>query len=251
MRKLFLPLIAALALAAVAFPATALAAPPANDDFAVATPISSLPFSESVNTVEATSEPGEPGGCSNGSVTVWYAFTPSTDGAFRVDTGASNYTNVIDVYSGSSLNALTFVGCGYSFQPVTFHATSGTTYYIQVAGYFPQGGSLQLTFSAVPPPPSDAFADAKTIDPQALPFTDQETALAATLEPNEPAPSCSFGAPSNSWWYAFTADASRSYSVSTYAGGAPTVAVYTGDSLESLSERACRTGSSRFSFAAV
>ena len=247
--------VVALALAAVALPGAARAATPGNDDFANAAVInpSALPFSDSVDTTSATTETGEPGGgCFYSGPTVWYSITPSSDGVFRVDTSTSNYTNAINIYTGSNLNALSFAGCGYSFQQPTFRATSGTTYYVQVGGYF-SSGQLQLTLSQVPSPPNDAFANASPIAPSSLPFSDSQSGLAATLEPGEPTASCNvFGVPNNSWWYSFTPSSSRSYKISTYSGGLPTVAVYTG-SPGSLSEAACRTlgGSNAFSFAAT
>jgi hypothetical protein len=51
---------------ASAAPSTALAAPPSNDNFADATVIGSVPFSTSVDTTEATTEPDEPGVCYQG-----------------------------------------------------------------------------------------------------------------------------------------------------------------------------------------
>ena len=70
-------LLAAAALA-IALPGAAVAAPPANDDFANATVIdpSALPFSDSVSIVDATYEAGESSNCSV-SNTVWYSFTPT------------------------------------------------------------------------------------------------------------------------------------------------------------------------------
>ncbi|MCA1700981.1 MAG: hypothetical protein LC790_19630, partial [Actinobacteria bacterium] len=62
-----LALCAALALA----PAAAIAAPPPNDDFDSATRISSLSFTDSLNTTGATTASGDPFCAGNGH-TVWY-----------------------------------------------------------------------------------------------------------------------------------------------------------------------------------
>ena len=53
--------------------------PPANDDFAEAAVVSSLPFTATVDTLTATFEPDEPFDCQFNSEhrTVWYEFTPS------------------------------------------------------------------------------------------------------------------------------------------------------------------------------
>jgi PKD domain len=230
-------------------------AQPTNDDFANAPTIdaSALPFADTVDTTNATTEAGEPGGnCSYQDGTVWYAITPSSDIVFRVDTSTSDYLNVYNVYTGSSLNALSSVGCGYWYQQQSFRATAGTTYYIQVGGYFASGGVLRLTVSQIPPPPNDDFANATVVDSQSLPFSDSQGGLAATLEPGEPVASCNaLGAPDNSWWYAFTPTVAHSYTISTYSNTAHTVAVYSGGSLDFLSEEACAGGSRPFSFAAM
>jgi PKD domain len=230
-------------------------AQPGNDEFANATVIdgTALPFSDTLDTTGATTEAGEPsGGCPYQGGTVWYAITPSSDIVFRVNTSTSDYLNVYTVYTGSSLNALSFAGCGFWYQQISFRATAGTTYYIQVGGYFPSGGVLRLTVSQVPPPPNDDFANATVVDPSSLPFSDSHGGLAATLEPGEPVASCNgLGPPDNSWWYAFTPNVADSYTISTYSNSAHTVAVYSGGSLDSLSEEACAGGSRPFSFAAM
>jgi PKD repeat protein len=214
-------------------------AQPANDAFANATAIdaSSLPFTDTVDTTEATTEADEPpSGCFYSGGTVWYSFTPTSNGVFRVDTSASNYSNAINVYSGSSLPALSFVACGYWFEQPTFRATAGTTYYVQVGGYF-ESGTLQLTLSQVPPPPNDDFANATTVS--GLPFDDTQSALAATIESGEPSPSCAPEQPSNSWWYAFAPNSSGSFTASLASNTWTTVAVYTGSSLADLNQVAC------------
>jgi hypothetical protein len=50
----------------------------ANDDIANATPITSLPFDDSLNTTAATMAPDDPDCFGNGP-TVWYTFTPTED----------------------------------------------------------------------------------------------------------------------------------------------------------------------------
>jgi PKD repeat protein len=223
-------------LALVVLPAPAALAQPSNDDFANATVIdpSSLPFTDTVDTIQATTEADEPtGGCSYNGGTVWYAFTPSNSGLYRVDTSASDYSNTITIYTGSSLPTLSAVACGYWYDPPTYHATAGTTYYIQVGGYF-SSGTLHLTLSFLPPPPNDDFADATPIT--SLPLTDTVDLSAATTQPGEPSPSC-IGL-QNTAWYAFTPTTTESVSANTNRYGAG-LAVYTGTSLANLTEVGC------------
>ncbi len=61
------------------------AAPPTNDNFANASVIASLPFSDTATITEATIEPGEPI-ADPGQIgrTVWYSFTPTADAAAQI-----------------------------------------------------------------------------------------------------------------------------------------------------------------------
>jgi hypothetical protein len=140
---------AALAVAAtlvlmVAAPVLAAPGPPANDNFANATVISSLSYTKHQNTTSATVEGSEPtGGCQGMGQTVWYAFTPGTDMFLDANTLGSkaqdgDYDTVIKVwtYNGS----FSLVDCDDDggggpnghWSDVLFSATSGTTYYFQV-----------------------------------------------------------------------------------------------------------------------
>jgi PKD repeat protein len=212
-------------------------AQPANDDFANATVIdpSSLPFTDTVDTTAATTEVDEPivRGCAFYAGTVWYSFTPSSSGLYRVDTSASNYFHAINIYTGSSLPTLSGVACGYQADRPTFRATAGTTYYIQVGAYT-SGGTLQLTLSFLPPPPNDDFADATPI--ASLPFSDTVDLTAATTQASEPSPSC-VGLP-NTAWYTFTPTTTESVTakIDQYGVG---LGVYTGTSLTNLTEVGC------------
>jgi PKD repeat protein len=64
---------------------------------------------------------------------------------------------IIAVYSGNSLGGLTQVA-GASFQPVSFHANAGTTYYIQAGIGFLSSIDVVMDFSLnVAPPPTVQF----------------------------------------------------------------------------------------------
>jgi PKD domain len=121
---------------------------PANDDFANATVITDLPFSDNLNTGAATTEPDEPS-CNSASNTVWYAFTPSITQTITASV-SSFFSGSLAAYTGSSLSSLTQVGCG--FDRVTLRATAGTTYYFQVGVAFGSGGPLQFELDVASPP---------------------------------------------------------------------------------------------------
>ena len=230
-----------LALAAGAFPAAAQADAPPNDNFANAAVIDpgTLPFSDSVDASGAATESGEPTPCGGFGGSVWYSITPTEDGALQVDTAGSAGFTALAAYSGTSLGGLSGLGCAFWGSALNVRVSAGITYAVQVVA--PE--RVRINVSRISPPPNDAFADATVVDPGGLPFHDTQTGLAATLEPREPAASCSaFGPPTNSWWYTFTPAVSGSFTVRAGGGGVPTLSVYTGGSLVGLSEQACRFG---------
>lgn len=239
---------------ALIMPGTAVAAPPANDNFANANTISSLPFSEGVSVVEATSgESGEVNHCGV-SNTVWYAYTPSSDEVLRISpSGSSFFGVVLNAYrqTGSGLSGLSHLACATFNANLTLAAQAGTTYYIQAGGvtwYSP--GTLQLAISVIQAPSNDDFANAEVVG--TLPFSATKDTSAGTTESGEPNPSCNYTGqqPVGSIWYRYTPLSDGWVSASTF-GSYPTTAfaAYTGDALGALSEMACRTQYGRMTFA--
>ena len=126
---------------------TALAAPPANDDFASAIV---LPGNSGVqtgtNNTDATFQLGEPAPVNAALKTVWFKWTAPTDGKFTVSTLGSTNTDpepgewdaALGLYSGPALNSLTPLG-GTPIdldiaETATLDVTAGTVYYVQLAG---------------------------------------------------------------------------------------------------------------------
>jgi hypothetical protein len=224
-------------------PGVASAAPPANDDFADATVISALPFSDSGDLDGTTTEPGEPGGCfDQAPQTVWYAFTPAADIVVKADLDGSDFGVVVSVYEalGGGFEGLHFLDCiGFAGSSV-LTAQAGTTYYYQVKSTFVGTANLQFHVQQLPPPPNDDFANATQVT--ALPFSDTvDHLIAATREPDEPFP-CAGGLIDSTVWWAFTPAASGPYSVSFDGPLSPHLAAYTGSSLADLSLAACSSG---------
>lgn len=89
-----------------------------------------------------------------------------------------------------------------------------------------------------PPPVNDNFAQATTIT---LPFSQYVDATWATIEVDEPRPSCAFGEFNNSVWFRFTADTDDLLVLNTYYS-VPLLAIYTGDTIDNLSELRCAYG---------
>jgi len=130
-------------------------APPANDNLAAAVVVTAdgvTPFAGT--TMEATAEASETSAsCAavDDNQSVWWKYTPTTDGTLNVTTSGttSNFTPLLSLWTGSSF-PLAESGCG--FNAVNWSVTSsGTpTYYIrmtsEVTGSATQG-STNLTFS--------------------------------------------------------------------------------------------------------
>jgi len=130
---------------------------PANDDFANATNISALPFSEVVNLTIASAEAGErTPSCAifypPVSRTVWYTFTPAVTGSVSARIVNASISSVVAAYTGSSVTSVNEIGCNVFGGNVTFRAQAGTTYHFLVGGLFGQGGPVEFRLEVTPPP---------------------------------------------------------------------------------------------------
>ena len=116
------------------------AVPPENDDFASARKINALPFTDSVASIGAGTEPSEPvPSCSFESIatTVWYSFTPAADTFLVADAlGSDIFLPIVTAYEGPSLDDLTEVACATPSSRLAFEASGGRTYLFQVGSLF-------------------------------------------------------------------------------------------------------------------
>jgi hypothetical protein len=134
--------------------------PPANDDFGNGITLSAiLPANVTRATTGATTQLGEPRPCGAIGSTIWYNVTPSRTLLLQVDTFGSNYDTALAVYTGSSIASLSQVGCnddsgssslGFLQSRLLFIAAGGTTYRIQVGGFFGSQGTAVLNIHALP-----------------------------------------------------------------------------------------------------
>jgi hypothetical protein len=134
------------------------AEPPTNDTIQNATTITTVPFSETVDTTEATTDAedaavnancGAP--ATNGSV--WYTITPTTAPfAYVIDVSQSDFAAGVIVATGTPGN-LSILACGP--QAVAFPPAVGETYYIMAFSDSPDvvGGQLAITVTESGPPP--------------------------------------------------------------------------------------------------
>lgn len=219
------------------------AAAPSNDNFNFATVIDpgGLPFSDSVDTTEATTEPGEPlYWCYTIERTVWYAFTPSETMVMHLDTEGSTVSSSINIYysNGPGFEGLGIVNCTGSYGgSYDFVAEGGRTYYFQASLFPGQSGTLQINLEQIPPPINDNFASATAIS--SLPFDEDANTASATVEAGEPS-TCGYAGSMNTIWYSFTPTVTGSVTVNTSPFSfSPSIAVFTGNSLGNLVEVAC------------
>jgi hypothetical protein len=127
--------------------------PPANDNFAGAIPITTLPFRDTVDMTGATTESGEPSALCGGNFprTVWYSFRPTASGTYSASNFADRILGGVNVFTGTTLESLTHVACGANGGSGAFHAEAGTTYYLQTGTWY-SSGSLGTQLEATPPP---------------------------------------------------------------------------------------------------
>lgn len=152
---------AALALTTVvATAAPALAAAPSNDTYAGRTVVGSVPFTESLDTTQATTDADDAelnAGCGAPATdaSVWYQLTAPADGGLVVDVSGSDYSAGVIVATGSP-GSWTLVTCGPG--AVSWSAAAGETYTIlafddQLDGSG-NGGTLAIAVDAAPPAPT-------------------------------------------------------------------------------------------------
>ncbi len=97
---------------------------PANNDLASASVPPTLPYTNIVDTTEATRQSGEPQ-CDLIAATVWYKYTPSSNVTLSADTLGSAPANTFDtalvIFSGPAslptFGSLTLVGCNDDWSP--------------------------------------------------------------------------------------------------------------------------------------
>jgi hypothetical protein len=223
-----LPPLAAVALVAAALPAAAQAAPPANDAFAAAQPIT-LDVPVTGTTAEATAEAGEPAHAGERRTrTVWYSYTPAADGAVTLDACTADFDDVIATYTGATVNALTAGpsvddACNDLGAKVSLQVRAGVTTWISVSGVEDAAGTFTLVAHPESLPPNDAFVDAIRLRPGRI----QGTNVLASRELGEPSME---GGGGGSVWYRYRTNTRQRVTVDTTNSSFDTLlGVYTGD----------------------
>ena len=143
LRVLALP-IAAMVFAGLVLPTEAAAAatdPPANDAITNATVITSLPYTASQDSINATTNTGGiPDPTPNchpelNGYTVWYRYTPRKDATVRIQvTGGDMFPPIVSVYKRHG-TTLTAVDCISESNGKPIELNAHTNYYLMLASY--------------------------------------------------------------------------------------------------------------------
>lgn len=137
----------------------AYAAAPANDTFAGAVAIGSVPFTATQDTTEATTDADDTEanavcGAPALDASVWYSITPATDQVLIADVSASSYSAGVLVVTGKP-GSFQIETCGPG--AVAFYALGGVTYsMLMIDDQYDgggNGGTLRLSVTEAPPPP--------------------------------------------------------------------------------------------------
>ncbi|MFW2340738.1 MAG: hypothetical protein ACN4GK_11850 [Acidimicrobiia bacterium] len=159
MLKRFAP-ISVLVMLISLLPALPAMAQPSNDNFAGASLVGSVPFADSVEIFDATTEPGEPiEVCAPIANTVWYTLTLDQASTLLIDTAGSGFDTVLAVWQGTAINELSLVKCVDDTSlgvesGLLLSADAGVTYLIQAGAFYAAPEAATLSISIGEPPKS-------------------------------------------------------------------------------------------------
>jgi hypothetical protein len=200
--------------------AVSLDAPPFNDSCANATEVGvgSIDGSTSCSTNDGANNCGI-----QGANDVWYRFTPTCSGSYRLTTcgGTTNFDTVLSVHTGCPGNMANTVACDdddFSCSASSAHSTlvvaltADTNYYIRVSSYFAGAtGNFTLTTSPVTlnaPSANNACLNATAVGTGTV-FGSTRCAT------NDGSTSCNVSTTSPDVWYVFTPDCTAFYDINT------------------------------------
>lgn len=218
------------------------AALPFNDTFTTAQAIPSFPYSRTQTTLGAWQDVGEPTtscGPTMGA-SVWYKYTAPANRTVTFSTVGSTYDVVLTVWKGTTVGALTVVGCHNGLGNdaiVNVNTTAPTAYYIMIAGV--NGAYGDLTFQAYLN--NDYFANAISTGNLivGLPYMRSQSTADTTLETGEKPGTCGLSV-TNTVWYKYTAPVTAQVTFSTTGSNFNTVlSVWTGTTLATLTQIGC------------
>ncbi len=170
------------AAASISAPALAAAAPPPNDNYLASTTITSSPFSDVLDTTEATTQPDlfnpsaqgqplggagpEPTTCNGVPIgkTVWYDLSAASAGGVEVQTSAA-FDQAIAVYEWNPIDSkitklVTCQNTPGTGEDLLLQVAKGKAYTFQVGGVNGAGGQLTFKLDYFPDQDGDGVLDA-------------------------------------------------------------------------------------------
>jgi len=240
-----------------------------NDNFAFGREIRGTSGSVNGNNTNFTLEPNEPTlpGATGTGFSAWYRWTaPNTGKVSFSTTPCGDSTRLLGAYIGNFLDVLSPVAVNFDGyrdfddpgicddRTLRFNAVAGTSYRIQLRSE--TGAPFTLKWNYADPPPNDNFANALILagPSGSLVGTNRD----ATKEPGEP--NHAGGAGGASIWYRWTAPSSgavtfdtigfRNQSPNSFRYLTALMAVYTGTSLNALTEVVMNTTENKVTFTA-
>ncbi|MEL7424996.1 MAG: T9SS type A sorting domain-containing protein [Bacteroidota bacterium] len=201
---------------------------PDNDDCAFAEAISDGTTAFSTVGFSGTNESSCAG--TGDTADGWYVYTASCTGDVTVSTCSdATFDTTLSAFDGCGGTELACnddeTGCSGNTSEITFSVTSGTQYWIRIAGFSGATGTGNITINCViPAPANDLCANAIAVT---NPSTNSGTTVNAT-DTGEP-PTCVTSVTVGGVWYTYTSNATEEVTLSLC--GAPydsKIGVYTG-----------------------
>lgn len=177
----------------------------------------------------ATNEPGEPLASSSARQTLWWKFHAPADGRLSVIVNSGDFAPVLAFYAGTNLASLAAV-TPFSTSPYAYQVQGGRDYAFQLSSASAPLGGFTL-YASFDPATTDFFATSFHLEGTNIVISDDN--CLATSEPGEPKPDA--GSAGKTLWYSWAAPFSGRVSVTSHSSFINrSIAVYTGDTLETL-----------------
>ncbi|QTA78218.1 carboxypeptidase domain-containing protein [Desulfonema limicola] len=220
--------------------------PLANDNFSQAALLTGISGWTAGANILCSKEPGEPAHAGDmGGYSVWWKWMAPENGSYVFDTTGTQFTSLIAVYTGSSIDNLTNIAgiISNGTKGAGFQAQAGVQYYIAVDGYAGMSGNIILNWYKV----YDNFAEPGIIT--GLSGHIAGSNLFASKEAGEPDHA---GQPGGaSVWWTWTAPEQGYYIFDTFGSNFNSLlGIYTGSSIDNLTEAGSISGGKSLKFAA-
>ena len=215
---------------------------PINDNLDSAINISKLPYTNTQDTSDSTTEPAEGfPTCTFSEASVWYQYSPTIDEEIVFDTYGSDYDTVLGIWTGEQ-HPLTEIICNDNGTESTMQSqlstelSGGTKYLIGINGFNKETGKLTFNAKSLNALNNDNLANAITI--KNVPYTHTQQVNTASTDANEVLSECATSA-YNSVWYQYKPNTTQSLTLNTLDSDYNTILSLWIGSKHPLTELAC------------